>query len=87
MEDILLYLFFLLTAPIAVLIYLHSLAAERDRLEMYMHDRHALEHKIDKWRAMKRELNKWKQEERRKAEERQMLREKALSQALKQIAP
>lgn len=85
MEEILLYLFFLLVTPAAVIVFLRSFAAERDRLEIYLDDRKTLESRIDKWRAMKRELNKWKDQERRKAEERKLLRERTISQAMKQI--
>jgi len=85
MEEILLYLFFLLVAPAAVALLLGAVASERNRLEIYLEDKKTLDIRIDKWRAMKRELRKWKEQEMRKAEERKLLKEKAMTAALKQI--
>lgn len=85
MEEILLYLFFLLVVPVAVALLLGALASERTRLEICMEDKKTLDSRIEKWRAMKRELRKWKEHELRKAEERKILKEKAMTAALKTL--
>jgi anti-sigma factor RsiW len=85
MDEILLYLFFMLAAPIAVTLLLSAVAAERNRLEIYLEDKKTLDERIEKWRAMKRELRKWKEQEMRKAEERRLMKEKAMTAALKQL--
>jgi len=85
MEEILLYIFFMLVAPVAAALFLSAVAAERNRLEIYREDKKSLDDKIEKWRAMKRELRKWKEQEMRKVEERHMMKEKAMAAALKKL--
>jgi hypothetical protein len=85
MEEILCHLFFMLITPVAVAMFFRSLAAERDRLGIYLEDKKTLDVRIEKWRAMKRELSKWKEQELRKAEERRILRENTVANAVKQI--